>query len=186
MSLIIDALFYSQLSFAGIELLVIIAPAITGGPLRAVKPLIVFTLILTGVYTIAIVTSLMFFNSEGLLEIPQPVLYFFRGIELTMLERLDFIFLAVWMVKVYITHTNYAFSALICLRGLWPKWNQTYPLLFFSALLFVASLYWTDDRKKLIVLGIWGEWEYLLAISGLLIVMILFSLSNRTRKPVSS
>ncbi|MFC5467707.1 GerAB/ArcD/ProY family transporter [Cohnella suwonensis] len=182
---VLRALFYSQLSFAGIELLVVISPAIAGGPKSAVKPLVGFTLFLTAIYIIAFLTCLMFFNTDGLDDIPEPVLYFYRGIKLILMERIDFVFLAVWLIKSYMINANYTFSTLLCLRKLWPNLNPSYSLLSVASILILFSLYWGDDREKIESLAIWGGWEYASMLGVLLLVMVPLALSYQARRPMS-
>lgn len=66
-------------------------------------------LFVTLVYAFLTVVTIVTFSPEEILTIPQPVLYYVKFLYLQVVERIDLVFVSVWVVNVITSLTSYFF-----------------------------------------------------------------------------
>lgn len=73
-------------------------------------------LAVTVFYMFVIITTLVFFHVEEIKVVPEPVLYILKALSFTIVDRIDLIFLMLWVVSTVTSYITYLFSSSIGLK----------------------------------------------------------------------
>ena len=99
------------LSMLGFEALLFLFPFVIQNNKGMLKTISLANLFVTGFYTFITFICLITFNPDQLKQIREPVIYLLRGLSYKMLDRLDFIFLAIWIIPMTTSIIAYLFLA---------------------------------------------------------------------------
>ena len=120
----------SLISMLGFEGLLLIFPFILDTQKGILKTASFANLSVTTLYTYFILLCLVTFSPEQLTQIQEPVLYLFKALSFEMFDRLDLIFLSVWIVPMTTSVIAYiffsaktiskekSFKKVVCLSGI--------------------------------------------------------------------
>lgn len=95
----------------GFDLLLVLYPLTQGKDRQRVKAVSLANLGVTIFYTFITICTLMFFSPEELKLVPEPVLYVLKALVYTVLERIDLVFLSVWILTVSTSFMSYLYIA---------------------------------------------------------------------------
>ncbi|MCS0824838.1 spore germination protein [Cytobacillus firmus] len=102
----------SFVSFLGFEtLLIYFAFMKNPGKAAAIKGAISANLFITFFYAYLVIIATIMFSPDEIILVPEPVLYMLKAISLTILERLDLLFLSIWVIVVASTVISYSYLA---------------------------------------------------------------------------
>lgn len=99
------------ISMLGFEGLLFVFPFIIDKSKGVLKTITMANILVTSFYTYLVFICLISFSPDQLNLLREPVLYLFRGLSFKMFERLDFIFLSIWMVPMTTSIIIYLFLA---------------------------------------------------------------------------
>ncbi|KOO47619.1 GerAB/ArcD/ProY family transporter [Priestia koreensis] len=97
------------------------------------------TSIVTIFYTFLVLTCLVFFSPDEIPLIPQPVLYVLKSLSFTFIERIDVIFLTIWVISVTTSYMSFVYTASLSLESIFKK-KHTFFIWILGALSFCISL----------------------------------------------
>ncbi|MCM3616761.1 spore germination protein [Sutcliffiella horikoshii] len=98
------------IALTGFELILIIYPMLkqTKGTM---KTLTLANITTVTIYTFLVFTSLIIFSPEEMTLVPEPVLYMLKAISFEVIERLDLIFLSIWVIPMTNSFIIYLYQA---------------------------------------------------------------------------
>ncbi|WP_404427989.1 spore germination protein [Ureibacillus chungkukjangi] len=105
------------LSMLGFEALLFLFPYVIGNKKGMLKTVSYANLFVTGFYTFVTFLCLITFSPQQLQQIREPVLFLFKGLTYRMVDRLDFIFLSIWIIPMTTSIIMYLFLASKSLGG---------------------------------------------------------------------
>ncbi|MEB1808890.1 MAG: spore germination protein [Bacillaceae bacterium] len=108
----------AMLSLLGFEVFLFLFPFVEGSPKEKVVSASIANIIVTCYYTYLTFISLIFFSPEEFKLVPQPVLYLLNAFTYTVLERIDIVFLAIWMISVMTSLMTYIYLASVGLSNI--------------------------------------------------------------------
>lgn len=162
----------SVISFLGFELLLIVSSDVQTKGKSMLTPVLWANCLATLFFFIVVLLCFMNFSPESLPYIPQPVPYFLNGISLPFLERLDLIFLSVWLVKVTATLISYMYAGGKGL-GYWFHRNEHKKAIYYLVpVVCLAGFLWRSDKRIALLQKI-AEYESFIII-GLPVLLFLF------------
>ncbi|MDD9266870.1 GerAB/ArcD/ProY family transporter [Paenibacillus sp. GCM10023248] len=139
----------SIISFLGFELFLVVASDVQTEGKSMIAPVLWANGMATVFFLVVVVLIFLNFSPESLSFIPQPVPYFLNGIALPFLERMDLIFLSVWLVKVTATLISYLFAAGKGL-GYWFHRNEHKRSIYYLApAICLAGMLWRSEERIL-------------------------------------
>lgn len=104
--------------------------------------------IVTIIYAIMMIVSTIVFSPTEIKIVPQPVLYFVKSLNLQIIERIDLVFLSLWIVNVVTSLTSYLFLSIEGTRFFFKKLSKkkaTWILVLYGSISFsIAVLYQID------------------------------------------
>lgn len=99
------------MSYLGFEILLFLYPYVEGKPVQALKMVSLSNLIVTIFYAYITFTSIVFFSPKEMPIVPEPTLYLLKAITYSIIERVDLVFLAIWIVSVITSLLMYIYIA---------------------------------------------------------------------------
>lgn len=133
----------SLLAMLGFEGLLFLFPFIIENKKRVLKTASMTNLFITLFYTYFIFITLITFSTDQLAQMREPILNLFRGITYTMVDRLDFIFLAIWIVPMTTSIIAYLFFATKSMNVKKDKYPKA--VLINGCILFFITLMPNED-----------------------------------------
>jgi len=135
----------SIFSFLGFELLLVVSSDVKRNGKSLIAPMLWANGVAAAFYFIVVIVCYLNFSPEAISHVPEPVPFYLNGISLAFVERLDLLFLSIWLVKVTATLTSYVYATgkgvgylfhrnqhnkaiyyvvpLVCLSGFFYKWE---------------------------------------------------------------
>jgi len=95
----------------GFDVLLFVFPLVKAESRQILKTMTYANIFVTSYYLFVILVALVTFAPEELNKIPEPVLYMLKALALTVIERVDLLFLSIWIVSVATSITSYGYLA---------------------------------------------------------------------------
>ncbi len=132
------------LAMLGFEALLFLFPFVIGNTKGMLKTVSYANLFVTSFYTFITFLCLVTFSPEQLHQIREPVLFLFRGLTYRMVDRLDLIFLSIWIIPMTTSIIMYLFLASKCLAG--KKKSYKNAVIINGIILFCLSFIPNTDK----------------------------------------
>ncbi|HEU5138704.1 MAG TPA: GerAB/ArcD/ProY family transporter [Bacillales bacterium] len=127
-------------SMAGFEILLVIYPYVQGSATQKLKAATYANLFVTLFYTFIILTCFMYFSPAEIALVPEPLLYMFKAFSFKIIERIDLIFLSIWVVAVTTSFMTYLYLASNGLAHCLGQRNHARLVPFTAAIIFIISI----------------------------------------------
>ncbi|RTE09418.1 GerAB/ArcD/ProY family transporter [Paenibacillus whitsoniae] len=137
----------SFLSFLGFEVLMVLSGDVRSEGKSFMPPLLWANGLATLFFLLIVLVSYLNFSQEALDFIPQPVPYYLNGISLPFLERLDLLFLSIWLVKVTATLISYFYCAGKGLSQLLHLRDHAKAVYFIVPLVCALGFLWRSEAR---------------------------------------
>lgn len=111
----------ATLSVLGFEMILVIYPFVQGTSMQKLKAASMANLFVTLFYTLTILCVYLYFNPAQIPLLPEPVLYMLKAFKFTIIERVDLLFVSVWIVIVAASFMTYLYLATVGLSELFNK-----------------------------------------------------------------
>lgn len=166
--------FFAMLGF---EVILFFAERVKDSPRGIMKTLTVANWFVTLFYAYFVFICLIGFSQEALSKIKEPVLFLLRGITFQLLDRLDLIFLSIWIIPMSTTIVSY-----LCLAGKsLAKARTPYRrMVYFSGVLIFSLACYLSARESLEAFSKWMEYGYLVMIAAVPFLMWMMSFLFRS------
>jgi hypothetical protein len=115
--------------------------------------------------------------------VSEPVLYILKGLSYQLFDRIDLIFLTIWIIPMCVTIVSY-----LCMAGKSMSRNESSyrKLVWFSGgLVFLAGWY-LSTLENVDLYSKWLEYGYLIMIAAVPVLLWLGSFLMRNMKKVGS
>lgn len=168
----------SLLAMLGFEALLFFFPfMIENDKNGVIKTVSLANLTITLFYTYFIFITLISFSTDQLAQMREPLLNLLRGISYNMIDRVDLIFLSVWMVPMATSIITYLFAASKSLNL--EKKNYPKAVLLNGCILFLITLIPNEDA----IITLFNQYvSYLSYVVVFLIPTLLLILSFLMKK----
>ncbi|CAN7255068.1 endospore germination permease [Paenibacillus sp. LjRoot153] len=137
----------SLLSFLGFEVVLVLNSDIQAKGKSLIPPILWANGLATAFFLIIVLICYTNFSPESINYIPQPVPYYLNGISLPFLERLDLLFLSIWLVKVTSTQISYLYSAGKGLGYLFHRNEHSKAIYYLVPLVCLTGIFWRSENK---------------------------------------
>ncbi|WP_201002045.1 GerAB/ArcD/ProY family transporter [Paenibacillus glycanilyticus] len=128
-------------------------------------------------YAYFVFICLIGFSQEALSKIKEPVLFLLKGLSFQLFDRLDLIFLTIWIIPMSTTIVSY-----LCLAGksLATKRNVYQRMVWLSGALILLLGSYLSTRESLETFSKWMEYCYLVMIAAVPLLMWILSIVFRS------
>jgi spore germination protein (amino acid permease) len=124
----------------GCEIMLVIYPMVQGLSSGKLKAVSIGNLITTLFYTFEVFTSLIIFSPEELPLIPEPILYMLKAFSFHIVDRIDLLFLSLWVVMVFTSMCSYLYSGVIGLGHIFHKGKHKKSLFYVAGIIFFIAI----------------------------------------------
>lgn len=167
----------SLLAMLGFEALLFFFPFIIENKKGVLKTVSMANLFITLFYTYFIFITLISLSTDQLAQMREPILNLLRGISYNMIDRVDLIFLSVWMVPMATSIITYLFAASKSLNL--EKKNYPKAVVLNGCILFLITLIPKEDA----IITLFNQYvSYLSYVVVFLIPTLLLILSFLMKK----
>jgi spore germination protein (amino acid permease) len=155
------------IAMLGFDLLLVLYPFTQGNEIQRVKAASLANLGVTILYTFITICTLMFFSPEELKIVPEPVLYVLKALEYTVIERLDLVFLSVWILTVSASFMSYLYIASYGITKIARLKHHKKVVPFVGAICFCIALIPGDNLLKI------EAWSKIISYAGLIFSVLI-------------
>lgn len=131
----------ATLSVLGFEMVLVIYPFVQGTPKQKLKAASLANLFVTLFYTLTILSVYFYFTPALIHLLPEPVLYMLKAFKFTIIERVDLLFISVWIVIVASSFMTYLYLASVGFSDLFKKKKHSRFVPLAALFAFVPALY---------------------------------------------
>ncbi|WP_413381420.1 GerAB/ArcD/ProY family transporter [Alkalihalobacillus sp. 1P02AB] len=112
------------IAMLGFELIFLFLGPTQSSNRNKLKVLSLANLTVTIIYSFIVFTATVFFSPDEIKLVPEPVLYMMKDFTFIVLERVDLLFLSIWIVVVATTFSSYLYAASQALKHLFLTSNH--------------------------------------------------------------
>lgn len=175
---LLQGMFISQYTFIGIELFLFFRIHVSKKQEIKGLPLFVYQSIWMIFFFSTILFTLAYFPLTEIKIIPEPLLYILKSQSVTFVERLDLIFIYIWMMWSIITIALFAFTT-IYVHQLHSKGQRKRNTIIFHIMLLAFSLLFLSKER---VAMIQGSLVYFHLIFTVVLPTIVILMNRRKKK----
>ncbi|WP_256256344.1 GerAB/ArcD/ProY family transporter [Paenibacillus sp. BC26] len=134
-------------------------------------------------YTYFVLICLMGLSPKALEQVNEPVLFLFKGLSFQLFDRLDLIFLTIWIIPMTATIVSY-----LCVAGksLTTKRGSYRKLVWFSGGIVFITAWFITTIENMRPFSKWLEYGYLIMIAAVPVLLWLSSFLVKTHEKVGS
>ncbi|MCK6256400.1 spore germination protein [Fictibacillus sp. KIGAM418] len=136
------------LALLGFESLLIYAPFVKTSSKKKLKMVMLSNLTIVSFYVYITLTCLVFFSPDEFLIVPEPVLYLLKAIQYNLVERVDLVFLTIWVVSVITSMVTFIHIAGLAAKVLFKKTSHR-PFIPFICLAVCITAYFPIQSDQL-------------------------------------
>ncbi|MDT8861497.1 spore germination protein [Alkalihalobacillus sp. MEB130] len=152
------------LSILGFEVILFLFPFVEGSKKKKLAAASIANVIVTVFYTYLTLICLLFFSPEEIKLIPEPVLYLLKAFTFPVLERVDIVFLAIWIMSVVTSLMSYVYLASVGLADVFSVKHHKKTVPFIIGSSFVIALI---PRNSISI----ASWSEIITNIGLIFVI---------------
>lgn len=165
------------IALTGFELILLIYPMIKSKQ-KTAKTLTFANITTVLIYGFLVFTSLIIFSPEEITLVPEPVLYMLKAISFEVIERLDLIFLSIWVIPMTNSFIIYLYQASKGLKELFHSQSHAPFVPIIVLPIFISGFFL---QNKFLIEDINKMFQYVVFIFAF-ILPLLFLLIAWTKK----
>jgi spore germination protein (amino acid permease) len=127
------------IAMLGFDVILVTYSLVKSESKKIIKSISLANAFVTFYYLFIVMLAVITFSPKAMTLIPQPVLYMLKAIKFSVIERIDIVFLSVWVVSVATSLTTYSYLAAKGLSHFFKKPHQRM-VPFVAVIVFVISL----------------------------------------------
>lgn len=160
------------LSMIGFEIVLFTFTYVKSDPRGLLKIISFANLFVTVLYTYFVLICLISFSPDSLKQLKSPILFLFKGLSYQVVERLDLIFLSIWIVPMTTSIIAYLYLAGKSLSTNTRSYRKA--VIVSSVAVFIAGYYLTT-LEQLDPVSQWIQNSYFVIIVAVPALMLLLS-----------
>ncbi|MGG1674126.1 GerAB/ArcD/ProY family transporter [Neobacillus sp. NRS-1170] len=129
----------------GFELILVILPYVEGTYKRSLKNISLANTMVTLLYVYFTVSCYLIFSPEEITIVPEPVLYILKAANFQWIERLDLIFLSIWIIPMITSFVTYLYLASSGAATILHKGKRKYPVWYLPVIVFLIGFLFSSE-----------------------------------------
>ncbi|TCZ80959.1 hypothetical protein E0485_01355 [Paenibacillus albiflavus] len=150
----------------GYEVLLVIYPFVEGNSGGKLKAASLGNMLITLFYTFEVFTSLVIFSPEVMPAVSEPLLYMLKGFSFQTIQRIDLIFLSLWIFVVTTATVSWIYAATVGLGRFFHRGEHKKAVPYTIFILFILAMISQDP-------SITDFYDRILAIAHYTFVVVL-------------
>lgn len=124
----------------GYEILLVIYPFVEGDSKGKLKAASLGVMLITLFYTFEVFTSLVIFSPEAMPAVSEPILYMLKGFSFQVVQRIDLIFLSLWIFVVSTAMVSWIYMATVGLGRFFHRGEHKKAVPYTIFILFILAM----------------------------------------------
>lgn len=174
----------ATVSVLGFEMILVIYPFVQGTATQKLKAATSANLFVTFFYTLTMVSVYMYFSPTLIPLLPEPVLYILKAFTFTIIERVDLLFISLWIIIVAASFMTYLYLAAVGFSELFHQKKHSWFAPLAAFLVFVPALLTGQNEIKIAKASYFFEQSSVLFIAVIPIFLLLWSYLFRKKEEV--
>ena len=162
-------------SMVGFEMVLFVYPYVQDKGKTALKSLTLANIAVTSLYTFLTFATFVFFSPKQLEMIPDPLVYMLKGVSFVVVDRVDLLFLSIWIVSVMTSYVSYLYIAGKGIQHLTKRKRTTGSIIIAALISLILSMFTHDRYTVDMIAGYHEKASYFFAV-GIPILLWLISL----------
>ncbi|WP_273852396.1 GerAB/ArcD/ProY family transporter [Guptibacillus spartinae] len=162
-------------SMLGFEIVLFVYPYVQNKGKSALKSLTLANIAVTSLYTFLTFATYVFFSPVQLQMIPEPIVYMLKGVSFVIVDRVDLLFLSIWIVSVMTSYVSYLYIAGRGIQHITKRKKATWPILIAAIIALTFSMFSHDRYTVEMISGYHAKASYFFAL-GFPLILLCFSL----------
>ncbi|PYZ94196.1 hypothetical protein CR194_01265 [Salipaludibacillus keqinensis] len=131
----------------GFEVLLFIYPFIQGAKKKVIQSVSLAIWFTVSLYIFTTVSVFLFFSPDEIELVPHPVLYMLKAYSSPFIDRLDLIFISIWIVSVTTSLIMYLYLVSLFTQVILPIKKRKTGVLFGGTLIFAISMFFESNES---------------------------------------
>ncbi|MDQ0492166.1 hypothetical protein QOZ95_000313 [Paenibacillus brasilensis] len=167
----------------GFEFILVVFPMAEGKSIGKLKLILAANAVVVLLYCFTVFTCATAFSPQQLDLMPEPVIYLLRSIPLGTMDRVDFIFLPIWLISIFSAISGYYYAASYGISYLLKQKSHKKEVPF-VVLASCIIAYWPQRREDFELIGfIANNSAYFFLIVFPFLLLILSYIFKKRRNP---
>lgn len=137
----------SRLDMGGFELLLIVYPWAIGSDISKLKAASIANGFVVFFYIFITLTCFMKFSPQQIELVSEPVIYLLRSLHMGFIDRIDLIFIPIWMVTIVTFIGNYLYVSSVGIKSILKLNSNIRALPILSVIFFGAACFFDNPQK---------------------------------------
>ncbi|WP_088072593.1 GerAB/ArcD/ProY family transporter [Gottfriedia luciferensis] len=169
-------------SMLGFEFLLVLFPFVKGNPKSILKCSTLAISFVTLLYTFFLITSYMSFSSAEIEIVPEPILYLLKALSFQVVERLDLIFLSIWVVPILTSVVTYLYLSSFGISRILKLKNHNKTTIMIGILISAICFFVPQDETFLSNFGTYVSYTSYLFIFIIPLILLIISILRKRKE----
>lgn len=171
------------MSMLGFELILVIYPFVKGTNKEILKFSTIAITFVTLLYTFFLITSYVVFSPLEIDIVSEPILYMLKALSFKVVERIDLIFLCIWIVPIVTSFVMYLHLASVGVSKLLKQKNHKKATLILGILIIIVSLMTPKEDQFLVKFNMFVSYTSYIYIGLIPLIFLIVSYLSKKKEP---
>jgi len=174
------------ISMMGFEFMLVLFPYVKGKPNKILKAGTISISFVTILYTFFLITSYMSFSKAEIAIVPEPILYLLKSLSYEVIERLDLVFLSIWVVPILTSLVTYLYLTSFGISKLLKFKNHSKTTIFTGLAIAIICTFLPHSEEFIMKFGTILSFTSYFFIFFLPFILLIISLIRKKKELGSS
>ncbi|PEJ53306.1 hypothetical protein CN692_21405 [Bacillus sp. AFS002410] len=169
-------------SMMGFEFILVLFPHIKANPSKILKAGTISISFVTLLYTFFLITSYMSFSKAEISIVPEPILYLLKSLSYEVIERLDLVFLSIWVVPILTSVVTYLYLTSFGISKLLKFKNHSKTTFFTGLSLAIFCLFIPQSEEFIMKFGTFLSYSSYFFIFFIPLILLIISYIRKKKE----
>lgn len=170
------------ISMMGFEFILVLFPYIKGSPNKILKAGTISISFVSLLYTFFLITSYMSFSNAEIAIVPEPILYLLKSLSYEVIERLDLVFLSIWVVPILTSFVTYLYLTSFGISKLLKFKNHSKTTMFTGLILAIICFFIPQSEEFIMKFGTFLSFTSYLFIFLIPLILLIVSFIRKKKE----
>lgn len=172
----------AMISMMGFEFILVLFPFIKAKPNKILKAGTISISFVTLLYTFFLITSYMSFSKAEIAIVPEPILYLLKSLSYEVIERLDLVFLSIWVVPILTSFVAYLYLTCFGICKLLKFKNHHNTTIITGIVIVIICLFVPQNEEFVMKFGTYLSYTSYLFIFIFPLILLIVSLIRKKKE----
>ncbi|MFB7142207.1 endospore germination permease [Gottfriedia sp. NPDC056225] len=169
-------------SMLGFEFILVLFPFIKAKPSKILKAGTISISFVTILYTFFLITSYMSFSKAEISIVPEPILYLLKSLSYEVIERLDLVFLSIWVVPILTSVVTYLYLTCFGISKLLKFKNHSKTTIITGLILAVICIFVPQSEEFIMIFGTFLSYSSYLFVFLIPLILLIVSFIRKKKE----